>query len=139
MFNWWYSIRTAFTMVLMMGFCNAYFKWYFWQDVERYATRDPLIRHEQEFVFNNFKMLTSQQVLYFQALDQSNWFGEPQHEVVWNIVRNVVQDIESKIMALILSLIFVFYYETALNWEKNNNLWFIEIGSTAILVFVRKH
>lgn len=87
-------IITAFTLLLMMGFCNTYFSWYTWQDFERYATRDPEHRREREFVYKNFPMIGAQQVLYFKALNKSMRFLGPQHEVLWNIIRNVIQDVE---------------------------------------------
>lgn len=62
--------------------------------MEKYATRNTMIRDEQEFVVNNFELLDSAQVVYFQALDKSQWFGGPNHKVFWNIVRNVTQHIE---------------------------------------------
>lgn len=80
----------------MMSCCNSYFEWYVWKDFEKYETRNLEMRQEKEYVVNHFNILQSRELLYFQAQNKSNWFGEPEHEIVWNVVRNIVQDIQGR-------------------------------------------
>lgn len=77
----------------MLCFGCVYFNVLNLKDYEKWAAANSRVRLESNYVDENFRLMTSQQNIYLQALDEPMWFGNSEHWKMWNHVQRIVSDI----------------------------------------------
>lgn len=111
-----FSLNIAFCLVLMCSLGNVYFKWHKWTDYQKYAPEQSEALRQKRLITDTFQVLDSAQVIYFQALNESNWFGAAEHDALWQIVHNVVQDIKG-----------IYSCKVVVDFKFQSHNWFLVI------------
>lgn len=65
-------------------------------DYEKFTTQNSRVRQEERYVYDNFKLRTTQQVIHVHAHDKAYWFGAPKHIVLWKEIQAMTKAIQGR-------------------------------------------